>query len=218
MIGRLTTLATSRPRRVLLAAGALFVVAAVLGLPVTGMLGSSPQDFEDPASQFERTNAEARAATGQNPEINMIAVLRSSRDFATDAAAEQAARTLAGLIASQHGAQRLLDYPATRSRALLSRDGQQTVLLAAACLILLALPFVTTYDDLLTAGAMRLGVVGSLQSVSPIEARMVVALLQLVDIHAAAAGSQLVVFPGLGHVPQEEDAQASVAPVSRFWA
>jgi exosortase/archaeosortase family protein len=73
----------------------------------------------------------------------------------------------------------------------------QTVLLAAACLILLALPFVTTYDDLLTAGAMRLGVVGSLQSVSPIEARMVVALLQLVDIHAAAAGSQLVVWgPG----------------------
>jgi len=131
MIGRLTTLATARPRRVLLAAGALFVVAAVLGLPVTGMLGSSPQDFEDPASQFERTNAEARAATGQNPEINVIAVLRSSHDFATDAAAQQAARTLAGLIASQHGAQRLLDYPATRSRALLSRAGQQTVLLAA---------------------------------------------------------------------------------------
>jgi exosortase/archaeosortase family protein len=73
----------------------------------------------------------------------------------------------------------------------------QTVLLAAACLILLALPFVTTYNDLLTAGVMRLGVVGPLQSVSPIEARMVVALLQLVGIHAAAASSQLVVWgPG----------------------
>jgi exosortase/archaeosortase family protein len=70
----------------------------------------------------------------------------------------------------------------------------QTLLLAACCLLLLALPFVTTYDDLLTAGAIRLGVAGPLQSVSPIEARMVVALLQLFGVHAAAAGSQLVVW------------------------
>jgi pimeloyl-ACP methyl ester carboxylesterase len=34
--------------------------------------------------------------------------------------------------------------------------------------------------------------------------------------HADIAGSQLVVFPGLGHVPQEEDAQQSVAPVRLF--
>ena len=70
----------------------------------------------------------------------------------------------------------------------------QALVLAAGVLLLLALPFITTYDDLLTAGAMRLGVAGPLQSVSPIEARMVVALLQLVGIHAAAAGSQLVVW------------------------
>ncbi|MGA7912523.1 MAG: hypothetical protein WCC30_13410 [Candidatus Dormiibacterota bacterium] len=74
----------------------------------------------------------------------------------------------------------------------------QMVLLGAACLIMLALPFVTTYNDLLTAGAMRFGVVGPLQSVSPVEARMVVALLQLVGVHAAAAGSQLVVWNSAG--------------------
>jgi len=34
--------------------------------------------------------------------------------------------------------------------------------------------------------------------------------------HTDIAGSQLVVFPGLGHVPQEEDAQQSVAPVRAF--
>ncbi len=70
----------------------------------------------------------------------------------------------------------------------------QLTLLAASCLILLAIPFVTTYDDLLTVGAIKLGVAGPLQSVSPIEARMVVALLQMVGIHAGAAGSQLVVW------------------------
>jgi exosortase/archaeosortase family protein len=71
-------------------------------------------------------------------------------------------------------------------------------LLVACCLILVALPFVTTYNDLLTAGAMRLGIAGPLQSVSPIEARMVVALLQLFGVHAAAAGSQLVVWDAGG--------------------
>jgi exosortase/archaeosortase family protein len=74
----------------------------------------------------------------------------------------------------------------------------QATLLASCCLILLALPFVTSYNDLLTAGAMRLGVVGPLQSVSPIEARMVVALLQVFGVHAAAAGSQLVVWGPAG--------------------
>jgi exosortase/archaeosortase family protein len=70
----------------------------------------------------------------------------------------------------------------------------QMTLLAAGCLMLVALPFVTTYDDLLTAGAIRLGVAGPLQSISPVEARMVVALLQMIGVHAAAAGSQLVVW------------------------
>ena len=34
--------------------------------------------------------------------------------------------------------------------------------------------------------------------------------------HADIPGSQLVVFPGLGHVPHEEDAAATVVPVRRF--
>ena len=34
--------------------------------------------------------------------------------------------------------------------------------------------------------------------------------------HNDIAGSQLVIFPDLGHVPQEEDAQASVAPLHAF--
>ncbi len=70
----------------------------------------------------------------------------------------------------------------------------QAFVLAAACLILLALPFVTTYNDLLTALAMQAGVAGPMQSIAPAEARMVVGLLQLLGIHAAAAGSQIIVW------------------------
>ncbi len=72
VIRRLTTLAINRPRRVLVGAGVLFVIAAAIGVPVTGKLGSSSQDFQDPASQYERTNAAIRTATGQSPYYTWI--------------------------------------------------------------------------------------------------------------------------------------------------
>jgi uncharacterized membrane protein YdfJ with MMPL/SSD domain len=131
VIRRLTMLATKRPRRVLLGAGVLFVIAAVLGLPVTGMLGSSAQDFENPASQYERTNAAIQAATGQNPYYNVAVLLRSRHELRAGTATRDAVETLAPLLAGQHGFQRVLDYSATHSRALLSRDGRETVVLAA---------------------------------------------------------------------------------------
>jgi uncharacterized membrane protein YdfJ with MMPL/SSD domain len=124
-------LAVNRWRRVLAMAGVLFLIAAVFGAPVTGMLGSSSQDFQDPASQNERTNAAITAATGQTAYYNVAVLLRGSRDAGTDPAARRATMVLATLLAAQHGFQRILDYPATHSRALLSRDGRETVVLAA---------------------------------------------------------------------------------------
>jgi uncharacterized membrane protein YdfJ with MMPL/SSD domain len=134
-VKRLTRLATSRPRRVLAGAAALFVIAAVIGGPVTGMLGSTGKDFEDPASQYERTNAAIEAATGQNAYYNVAVLLRVRRVVGTNTAARDGAGTLAALLAAQHGFQRVLDYGGAgtglRSPALLSRDGRETVVLAA---------------------------------------------------------------------------------------
>jgi uncharacterized membrane protein YdfJ with MMPL/SSD domain len=130
-----TRLALAHPRRVLAGAGVLFVIAAALGTPVTGTLGSSAQDFEDPASQYERTNAAIQAATGQNPYYNLAVLLQSAHDIETDTAAQGAVRTLVTLLSSQHGFQRVLadgeSRAAAPARALLSRDGHETVVLAA---------------------------------------------------------------------------------------
>jgi RND superfamily putative drug exporter len=131
MIGRLVTLAQRRPRRVLLAGGALFLIAAALGTPVTRMLVSNIGDYQDPASQNERTSAEITAATGQIAYYNLAAVLRGREDVATDPAAQRAVSTLAALLAAQRGFQRVLDYAAVRSPALLSRDRREAVVLAA---------------------------------------------------------------------------------------
>ncbi len=131
MIRRFTMLATGRTRRVLVAAGVLFLLAAGLGAPVTGMLGSSGEDFQDPASQYERANDALRAATGQSPYFNVAVLLRGEHPVETHPAEQHAAVTLAALLAVQKGFQRAVDYPATRSSTLLSRDGRETVVLAA---------------------------------------------------------------------------------------
>jgi exosortase/archaeosortase family protein len=62
------------------------------------------------------------------------------------------------------------------------------------------LPFVTTFDDLLTSWALALGANNPLQGIVPVEARMVVGMLGLVGVHAAASGSYLVIWDSAGSV------------------
>ena len=71
-------------------------------------------------------------------------------------------------------------------------------LLAMSCALLMLLPLVTTFDDLLTSWALALGANNPLQSVVPAEARMVVSLLGLVGVRAAASGSHIVVWDAAG--------------------
>ena len=78
------------------------------------------------------------------------------------------------------------------------RDALNMTLIALACGLLMVLPLVTTFDDFLTSWALQLGANNPLQSIVPVEARMVVGLLTAVGIRAEAAGSHLVVWDGAG--------------------
>ena len=78
------------------------------------------------------------------------------------------------------------------------RDSVNLTLIALTCALLMVLPLVTTFDDLLTAWAMGLGANNPLQAIVPAESRMVVSLLSLIGVHAAASGSHLVVWDGSG--------------------
>jgi exosortase/archaeosortase family protein len=78
------------------------------------------------------------------------------------------------------------------------RDALNITLIAVTCALLMLLPFVTTFDDLLTSWALALGANNPLQGIVPIEARMVVGLLGVVGIHAAASGSHLVIWDAAG--------------------
>ena len=78
------------------------------------------------------------------------------------------------------------------------RDALSMTLLATSCGLLMLLPLVTTFDDFLTTWAVKLGVDNPLQSIVPVEARMVVSLLGLAGVRAAASGSHIVVFDAAG--------------------
>jgi len=78
------------------------------------------------------------------------------------------------------------------------RESVNLTVIAIACALLMVLPLVTTFDELLTAWAMRLGADNPLQGIVPVEARMVVGMLGLVGVRAAASGSHLVVWDTAG--------------------
>jgi exosortase/archaeosortase family protein len=72
------------------------------------------------------------------------------------------------------------------------------MLLALTAVALMVLPFVSTFDDLLTVIGMRLSIAAPLQSIVPAEVHVTVFMLGLLGIHAGAAGNQLVVWNSSG--------------------
>ncbi len=130
-MNRLTALAVGRSSRVLTVAGIVFLLAAVLGGPVAGVLKGRSTDFHDPNDQSLRTKAAIQRATGQSPDYGVAAVLKSTGDARTDPAAAPDDRTSGGLLAAQRGFQRVLDYPSSHLARLVSRDGHESVVLAA---------------------------------------------------------------------------------------
>jgi uncharacterized membrane protein YdfJ with MMPL/SSD domain len=127
---RLTTLATGRTRRVLVAAVGMFVLAALFGASVTGILGSSGRDFQDPGSQYERANTAIAHATGQDSYYQVIALLRAPMRITPHTASARGV----GIVAALLGAQRGFRSPPTgmivRSSPLISRDARETILTA----------------------------------------------------------------------------------------
>lgn len=77
-------------------------------------------------------------------------------------------------------------------------DGANLTVIAITCGLLMVLPLVTTFDELLTTWAMSLGANNPLQAIVPVESRTVVGLLGVFGVHAAASGSHLVVWDSAG--------------------
>jgi RND superfamily putative drug exporter len=131
MIDRCARLATERTRRILLIAGAVFLLAAAIGVPVVTILKSESSDFQDPQAQNQQVLRAVEHATGQSAYYGVAALVSSRTDVRTDPAAQAQAAHVVALLSRQPGFQRALDYPATHLPVLVSRNGHETLVLAA---------------------------------------------------------------------------------------
>ena len=108
-----------RPRRILIGAFVLFVVAAVLGGPVAGQLDSG-SGFDDPGSSSVAARDAMQRASGLDPAPGLIAVV----DRPDRAHVAQVARILEGVPGIA-----VVRTPAD-SRALIARDGKSALVTA----------------------------------------------------------------------------------------
>ncbi|HEX4838524.1 MAG TPA: MMPL family transporter, partial [Solirubrobacteraceae bacterium] len=131
MIARLANLAVRRSRRILLISGVVFLVAAAFGGPVVSILKSENSDFQDPASQNQQVLRAIEHATGQTATYGLVALVSSRGDVRADLAAQRQSAHVVALLSAQPGFQRAIDYPRTHLPELVSRDGRQTLVLAA---------------------------------------------------------------------------------------
>ncbi|MGC2372700.1 MAG: MMPL family transporter, partial [Solirubrobacteraceae bacterium] len=127
----LARLAMGRSRRILIAAGLVFLLAAAVGGPVVSILKSENSDFQDPASQNQQVLKAVERATGQTATFGLVAVVPSRGDARTDTGAQRESAHVLALLAAQPGFQRAIDYSKTHLPELVSRDGHETLVLAA---------------------------------------------------------------------------------------
>lgn len=130
-MARLSHIAVRHARSVLVCAVLALIAAAIGGLPASGVLKGSSRQFEASNSQYQRANAAARRATGQSAYYGVAVLLQGDGNIAASAVARRAVVQVGSLFARLAGFERLADLVTTGSRDFVSRDGCQTVLLAA---------------------------------------------------------------------------------------
>lgn len=130
MLSRLSAI-PRHPRWVLISATVIIVASAWFGLPVTQLLSSKSQQFQDPASQYERANAVIHHATGQSAYDGLVILLAHRNDQVAPRQIAEATSRVMALLRRQHGLQRLADFPVDAGHDAVTRDGGRAVVMAA---------------------------------------------------------------------------------------
>lgn len=123
---RIAAVATRRPWRIVAVTVVLAAVAAVVGVPVAGMLPAG--GFEDPASQSVQARDALFKATGVSPDGTIVALVKPYNGVfspAGDAEMTRVAETIAGV----HGVARVVT-PAQGGAGFVTHDGNEAYILA----------------------------------------------------------------------------------------
>ena len=128
---RLATFINRRAKRILIVAGLFFLIAGFIGGPVAGQLSAEDEDFQDPDAENVIASDRLVAAQGGREDAGLVALLSPGGDVRTDPAARAKVTAVQRTIEADPGVAGARSYLDTRNRAFISRDGRQTVVLAA---------------------------------------------------------------------------------------
>ncbi|MEA2404939.1 MAG: putative drug exporter of the superfamily [Thermoleophilaceae bacterium] len=128
MFTRLADTASSYPKRIVLGAILLALVAGALGAGVASRLG--PYSAEDPASESVRTYKDLERATGVAATSNAVVLVRGDRPVRSRATRARVGR-IARKLAADPAVARVASFYTTRSPAMVSRDGRSTFVVAS---------------------------------------------------------------------------------------
>lgn len=105
MLRALADLAHRRARRILALTVVLAVVAGVFGVPVTRVMKTGSDSFDDPAAQSARAQQALESATGSSPEPDVVALVQTGAPVRSPAGAARLRRIVtaaAGASAVAH--------------------------------------------------------------------------------------------------------------------
>jgi uncharacterized membrane protein YdfJ with MMPL/SSD domain len=128
---RLAAFVNRRAARILIVVALFFLVAAAVGGPVAGRLSAEDEDFQDPSAENIVASERLVAAGAGREEAGLVALVAPGGDVRTDPAARARVRAIELTIEADPGVVGARSYIDTRNSAFVSRDGRQTVVLAA---------------------------------------------------------------------------------------
>jgi uncharacterized membrane protein YdfJ with MMPL/SSD domain len=126
---QLASLAYRHPRRVLGVAFVLFIVAVLVGGPIVNRLQASLSDFEDQGSPTARATRLIQHASGAQDLVGLVALVKTSANVETSAAAGQQMERVGKLLSHQRGFVGGYDYASTNDPELVSRNGHESLIL-----------------------------------------------------------------------------------------
>jgi len=131
MLRRLADSAADRPRLTLALTFVFVAFAGVFGGPVAGLLAENEgDDFADPGSESVAANERLTAATGGEPGVGLVVLVRAGVDIARPAARSKV-RPVAEALRRDPAIGRVISFYETRDRAFVSRDRRSTYLAAS---------------------------------------------------------------------------------------
>ena len=128
-LSRFADVSDRHPKRILSVVVVCFLIAAVIGVGLTGALEQNEGGFEDPASESAKTDERIAEAANEVPGAQVIVLVKAGQPVDSPAVRARVER-LEAIVKREKDVSRTLTFYNTKSPSFVSKDGQSTYIAA----------------------------------------------------------------------------------------